>query len=99
VTRWETFRRLMAACRSYKRKLVVAFFCAVGVALALPSIPLFIRAGIDGPIARSDFRGLTFVVVAMLAVAVFKAILHGIRRQIAGELSIGVEGDLREHLF
>ncbi len=99
MRRWPTFVRLMRYCRPYRRKLVVAFLAAAGVAVAVPTIPLFVRASIDNAIPRSNFRLLAILVGAMLGVAVLKAVLHGVRRQIAGELSIGVEADLREKLY
>jgi len=97
--RWRTYLRFMSHTRSYRRKLVVAFLAAMGVALALPTIPLFVRAAIDRAIPQTDYRLLAILIGAMLGVALIKAILHGVRRQIAGELSIGVEADLREQLY
>lgn len=97
--RWRTYLRLMGHTRPYRRKLVVALGAAIGVAFALPSIPLFVRGAIDRAIPRSDYRLLAILIGAMLGVAVVKAVLHGVRRQIAGELSIGVEADLRESLY
>ncbi|MEX0875009.1 MAG: ABC transporter ATP-binding protein [Actinomycetota bacterium] len=99
MRRWPTFLRLMRHCRPYRRKLILAFFAAAGVAVAVPTIPLFVRDAIDGAIPRSDFRQLGILVGAMLGVALIKAFFHGVRRQIAGELSIGVEADLREQLY
>ncbi len=97
--RWKTFVRLMRYCRPYRRKLIIAFFAAAGVALAVPSIPLFVRSAIDRAVPKSDFTLLAILMGAMIGVAVLKAVLHGVRRQIAGELSIGVEADLREKLY
>ena len=99
MSRRHLYLRLMRHTRPYARKLVAAFLAAAGVALALPTIPLFVRASIDRAIPAKDYRLLAILIGAMLGVALVKAVLHGIRRQIAGELSISVEADLREQLY
>jgi ATP-binding cassette subfamily B protein len=80
-------------------KLVLALCAAIVVAVALPTIPLFVRAAVDKAIPRGDFRMLAFLIAAMLGLGIVKAAGHGVRRQKAGEISIGVEGDLRERLY
>ncbi len=99
VSRRHLYLRLMRHTRPYRRKLAVAFLAAAGVAVALPTIPLFVRAAIDKAIPAKDYRLLAMLIGAMLGVALLKAFLHGVRRQIAGELSVGVEADLREQLY
>lgn len=99
MSRWRLYRRLMRHTRVYSRKLTVAILAAIGVALALPTIPLFVRAAIDGAIPSRNYRELALLIAVMVGVALVKAALHGVRRQIAGELSIGVEADLRERLY
>ncbi|MGH2760846.1 MAG: ABC transporter ATP-binding protein [Actinomycetota bacterium] len=89
----------MRHTRPYRRKLIGAFLAAATVAIAVPTIPLFVRAGIDDAIPDRDYRQLWILIGAMLGVAGLKAVMHGFRRQIAGELSIGVEADLREQLY
>lgn len=99
MTRRRTFARLLGNVRPYRRKLILALACAIGVAVALPSIPLFVRAAVDNAISRRDFTLLIVLIGAMLGIGVVKAVLHGLRRQMAGEISIGVEADLRERLY
>ncbi len=99
MSRWATFVRLMRYCRKYRRKLILAFFAAGLVAVFVASIPLFVREAIDNPIPEKNFSRLVTLVAAMLGIAIVKAVMHGVRRQIAGELSIGVEADLREALY
>lgn len=99
MSRGRLYLRLMSHTRAYLRKLVLALFAAVGVAIALPTIPLFVRATIDRAIPARDYRLLTILIATMLGIALVKAVLHGLRRQIAGELSISVEADLRERLY
>jgi ATP-binding cassette subfamily B protein len=109
VSRWRTYRRLLRFARPYRGKLILALVCATIVAVALPTIPLFVRAALDNAIFvrptpgrtvfHPHFRLLWELVAMMLGVSLVKAIAHGTRRQKAGEISVGVEGDLREHLY
>jgi len=111
MSRWRTYRRLLRGARPYRRKLVAALTCAVVVAVALPTMPLLWRAAIDKAIFRHpaevsgrivmhpNFHLLGLYIGAMLLLGLIKAIGHGVRRQKAGEISIGVEGDLREQIY
>lgn len=99
MKRWHTYRRLLANVRPYRGKLVLALVMAIVVAGALPTLPLFIRSAVDGAIPNSDYRSLGVLIGIMLGIGVLKAIAHGVRRQKAGEISIGVEADLRERLY
>ena len=99
MKRWKQYRRLLRNARPYRKKLVLALIAAIAVAVLLPTIPLFVRAAIDGPIAHRDFGGLLKIVGLMLLAGLVKAVGHGVRRQMAGEISIGTEGDLREKLY
>lgn len=89
----------MRHVRPHTKKLVVGFTAAVVVAFSLSSIPLFVRAAIDGAIPDRDMGQLVLIVALMLGVATLKGVGHGFRRQMAGEVSIGVEADLREQLY
>lgn len=99
MSRGRLYLRLMRHTRPYMRKLVAALVAAAIVAVAIPTIPLFVRAAIDRAIPTHNFRLLITLIALMLGVACIKAVMHGFRRQIAGELSIGVEADLREQLY
>lgn len=99
MTRYRTFTRLLSYVRPYKRKLAIALIAAIGVAAALPSLPLFARSAIDRAITPGNYRLLAIYIGAMVAIGGIKALLHGIRRQMAGEISITVEADLREQLY
>jgi ATP-binding cassette subfamily B protein len=97
--RWQLYRRLLRNARPYRPKLILALAAAIMVAVAIPTIPLFVRAAIDTAIPKHDYRLLATLMGFTIGVGVLKAIGHGVRRQKAGEISIGVEGDLREKLY
>lgn len=99
MSRWQGYRRLLSNARPYRPKLTLALAAAVVVAVAIPTIPLFVRSAIDDAIPNKDFDLLIVLIGATLGVGVLKAIGHGVRRQKAGEISIGVEADLREKLY
>src|SRR5262249_17042817 len=75
-----------------------ALIAAIAVAIILPTLPLFVRAVFDKAIPQHDFGLVIKLMLAMLGLGVLKAIGHGVRRQKAGEISIGVEADLPEKL-
>ena len=99
MKRWRQYRRLLRNARPYRPKLLLALTGAVVVAVIVPSIPLFVRAIIDQGIGHHDYKLVLELVGAMLGISVVKAFAFGTRRQMAGEISIGVEGDLRERIY
>ncbi|HVL81478.1 MAG TPA: ABC transporter ATP-binding protein [Actinomycetota bacterium] len=94
-----TLRRLFKASRPHRRKLYGGTLAAVaGIALGT-AMPLLTRAIIDRAIVRGDGRLLAQLIGAVVVVGLIRAVLHGFRRQLAGEVSILVEGDLRDALY
>jgi ATP-binding cassette, subfamily B, bacterial len=92
-------RRLLAATRPHRRKFVGGVAAAVlGIALAT-AMPLLTRAIIDLAIDRGDMEMLVRLIITVVALTIVRAVLHGVRRQLAGEVSILVEGDLRDALY
>jgi len=99
VKRWKQYRRLLNNARPYRKKLVLALTGAIIVAVVVPVIPLFVRAAIDKAILKHNFGLLLKIVGLILAISFGKMFAFGARRQMAGEISIGVEGDLREKIY
>jgi ATP-binding cassette subfamily B protein len=97
--RWQHYRRLLRDAKPYWKKLVLAFTGAIIVAVIVPVIPLFVRAVIDKGINHHHYKLVGKLVAAMLAISVVKAVGFGARRQMAGEISIGIEGDLRQRIY
>jgi ATP-binding cassette subfamily B protein len=77
----------------------MAFACALGVGAAVPLVPVFVRAAIDDAITPGRLDRLVPIVAGLLGVAAVKAVLHGLRRQWAGEVAVAAEADLREDLY
>ena len=99
MKRWKQYRRLLNNARPYRKKLVLALTGAIIVAVVVPVIPLFVRAAIDKAILKHNFGLLLKIVGLILAISFGKMFAFGARRQMAGEISIGVEGDLREKIY
>ncbi len=97
--RWKQYKRLLGDARPYLGKLALALVGAVIVAVIVPIVPLFVRAVIDKGITPRHYKVVTELVLAMIGISVIKAIGFGTRRQMAGEISIGVEGDLRQKIY
>jgi ATP-binding cassette subfamily B protein len=99
MKRRRNLRRLRACGRPHLRTLVVAVVAALGVAGLAPAVPIVIRAVIDRAIAGHDAGLLWWLLALLVALGITKAVCFGIRRQLAGVVSVAVEADLREQLY
>jgi len=99
VKRYKQYRRLLRNARPYRGKLMLALAGAIVVAIIVPANPLFVRAVIDKGITTHHYNRVIELVLLMLGINIAKAVAFGTRRQMAGEISIGVEGDLREKIY
>ena len=101
MSRWQTFRRLMRHCAPVPAQ------ARSSRSSPRPASPSRCRRSrcssdraIDDAIPNKRLRAARHPRSARCSASrVLKAVLHGVRRQIAGELSIGVEADLREKLY
>lgn len=96
---FRNLRRLLAHTRAYRRKLVVGIAGGMGVTVAGVTMPILTRAVIDKAILGHRWTLLLWLIGVIASVGAVRAILHGVRRQFAGDVSISVEGDLRETLY
>ena len=55
MKRWRQYRRLLRNARPYRPKLILALAAAIVVAIALPTIPLFVRAIVDKAIPHHHY--------------------------------------------
>ena len=94
-----TFIRLLGFLRPYKRSLIVSTILAVGSQAAAIGIVVLVQQAIDGIEERRGTDTLTWIVVAIVAVGVVKALLMAGRRVISGRQALGIEKDMREGLY
>jgi ATP-binding cassette subfamily B protein len=98
-TRLHTFWRLLAFLAPYRVSLVVSIVLAVAAQASGMAIPELTQRIIDDALPRRD-DGLLWVLVGLIvAFGVVKALLMVGRRLIAGKQALGVEYDLRNHLY
>jgi len=99
VKRWQQYRRLLRDVRPYMGRLTIALVGAIIVAVIVPIVPLFVKAVIDKGVTRHHYKAVVELVGLMLGISFLKMFGFGARRQMAGEISIGVEGDLRQKIY
>jgi ATP-binding cassette, subfamily B, bacterial len=93
-----TFRRLLGFLRPYRRGVTWSFLLAGGAMIATVLIPYFTGLAIDA-IRGHDKHTLTMWAIVIAAAGVARLGLSIGRRLIAGQISLGVELDLRNALY
>jgi ATP-binding cassette, subfamily B, bacterial len=92
------FRRLLGFLRPYKRGVAWSFVLAFGAMGSTVLIPYLTGRAIDS-IRDHDHHGLWVWAIAIVAAGVARLGLSVGRRLVAGRVSLGVELDLRNHLY
>jgi ATP-binding cassette subfamily B protein len=95
----QTFGRLLRFLGPYRWSLVVSIVLAVLSQAAAIGIVVLTSVAIDGIEAQRGTRFLAWIVVAILAVGVAKAVLMYGRRIISGRQALAIERDMREDLY
>ncbi len=93
-----TFWRLLRFLRPYRRAVAWSFALAGGAMGATVLIPYFTGRAIDG-IGRHDKHALTVWALVIAGAGLARLGLSVGRRLIAGQVSLGVELDLRNSLY
>ncbi len=92
------FRRLLGFLRPYKRGAVWSFVLAFGALIGTVLIPYLTGVAINSVRAHDKSR-LLFLAGAILAAGLARLVFSVLRRLIAGQVSLGVEVDLRNALY
>jgi len=95
----QTFGRLLRFLSPYRWSLVVSIVLAVLSQAAAIGIVVLTSVAIDGIEAQRGTRFLAWIVAAILAVGVAKAVLMYGRRIISGRQALAIERDMREDLY
>jgi ABC-type multidrug transport system fused ATPase/permease subunit len=93
-----TFWRLLGFLRPYRRGALASLLLASLAMAGTVAVPWLTGRAID-EIEEGRRAGLTTLVVAIIAVGVLRLALSVTRRLIAGQVSLGVEFDLRNRLY
>ena len=92
------FRRLLGFLRPYRRAVIVSAVLAAGAMGMTVLIPALVGRGIDR-IGAGDRSGLTTAGWMIAGAGLLRALLTVARRLVAGQVSLGVEQDLRRRLY
>ena len=95
----QTFGRLLRFLGPYRRSLVVSTVLAVLSQAAAIGIVVLTSVAIDGIEEQRGTGFLAWIVAAILAVGVAKAVLMYGRRIISGRQALDIERDMREDLY
>jgi ATP-binding cassette subfamily B protein len=93
-----TFKRLLGFLGPYRRGVIWSFALAAVAMVASVAIPWFVGQGINAIRAGDSGRLRTYVIAIAIAAAVSFG-LTAARRLVAGKVSLGVEYDLRNHVY
>jgi ATP-binding cassette subfamily B protein len=93
-----TFIRLLGFLGPYRRGVVWSFVLAALATVASVAIPWFVGQGINA-IRADDSAKLRNYAIAIGIAAVLSFGLTAARRLVAGKVSLGVEYDLRNHVY
>src|SRR5579884_4152602 len=93
-----TFRRLLGFLRPYRRGVIVSFLLAAGAMGATVLIPYLTGRAIDA-IRLHERHMLTVWAIVIGGAGLARLVLSVSRRLVAGQVSLGVELDLRNRLY
>src|ERR1700742_2089517 len=93
-----TFRRLLGFLRPYRKGVIWSFVLAFGSLGATVLIPFLTGKAINA-ISGHHHHTLVMLTLAILAAGLGRLVLSVYRRLIAGDVSLGVEVDLRQTLY
>src|SRR5690348_484876 len=93
-----TFWRLLGFLRPYRKGVIWSFVLAFGALGATVLIPALTGIAINA-INHHDRHKLVLLALAILAAGLGRLVLSVFRRLVAGEVSLGVEVDLRNLLY
>jgi ABC-type multidrug transport system fused ATPase/permease subunit len=93
-----TFWRLLAFLRPYRKGVIWSFLLAFGALGATVLIPWLTGLAINA-VSEQRRHDLTLLAGAIIAAALVRLVLSVFRRLVAGQVSLGVELDLRNGLY
>ncbi len=93
-----TFWRLLGFLRPYRRGVIWSFLLALGALAGTVLIPWLTGLAINAIRAHSH-HDLVMLAIAIAAAGLVRLVLSVFRRLIAGQVSLGVEVDLRNRLY
>jgi ABC-type multidrug transport system fused ATPase/permease subunit len=93
-----TFRRLLGFLRPYRRGVIWSFVLAFGALAGTVLIPYLTGLAINA-IRAHNHHELTLLALGIAGAGLIRLVLSVLRRLVAGQVSLGVEVDLRNVLY
>jgi ATP-binding cassette, subfamily B, bacterial len=93
-----TFLRLLGFLRPYRWSLLVSIVLAVGQQAAA-LVAVYLTGSVAGTLVQDEEQALVWLVVAILALGLARALMMSGRRLIAGKQALDVELDLRTAVY
>ena len=93
-----TFRRLIGFLGPYRRGVIWSFVLAFGALIGTVLIPYLTGVAINAVSAHKHHE-LILLALAIVAAALARLVFSALRRLVAGQVSLGVEVDLRNALY
>jgi ATP-binding cassette, subfamily B, bacterial len=93
-----TFIRLLGFLRPYKLSMVVSIVLAIGSDLAV-LVATFLTGSVAAVLVDGDRGKLPWLVAAILALGLLRALMMAGRRLIAGRQALAVEMDMRKNVY
>ena len=95
----QTLLRLLSFLRPYRAQVVLTAVSAAGLMACTAAIPWLTRVIIDDALGKHRRDLLVPLIVAVIGVGLVRMVFAAVRRWVSGQVSLGVEYDLRGRMF
>ena len=91
--------RVKPYLKPHLKRMAVMTSAALAGLMAATFVPLVIKAVIDGPLRHGHRSGILMLSACALALGLFESFMAFLRRFVAGNVSLGIETDIRNDLY
>lgn len=92
-------KRLLEFIQPYRRKFYTLVFLILLLAVLTPVSPLLIRYALDHYVVQGDYQGLTYMLIAMIALMVVQSVVQYFNTYLSGWLGQNIIRDIRIKLY
>jgi ATP-binding cassette subfamily B protein len=95
----QTLLRLLSFLRPYRAQVILTAVSAAGLMACTAAIPWLTKVIIDDALGKHRRDLLVPLIAAVIGVGLVRMVLAAVRRWVSGQVSLGVEYDLRGRMF
>ena len=95
----QTLLRLLSFLRPYRAQVIITAVSAAGLMACTATIPWLTRVIIDDALGKDRRDLLIPLIVAVIGVGLVRMVFAAVRRWVSGQVSLGVEYDLRGRMY